>query len=496
MKRILLVFPNQLFENHPLLGECDQVLLIEEFLFFREFDFHQLKLVFHRASMKRYYKRLAGMGKVIRYIESGEPGSDIRDDFYGEFKDCEILVIDPVDNWLLKRLKHMANKFGALLTVYDTPLFINSQTDNRNYQIGKKRYFQTDYYQYFRKKYQILIDDSGAYLGGRLSFDDENRKKLPKGVVVPKLGLFEADEIVIAAKNYIMNKFSQNPGSPNMIDEMGFYATDFETCDIWFEDFLKNRFLHFGAYEDAISWEENHEILYHSGLALYMNVGLLLPNYVVHRAISFGLENEIPMASIEGFVRQILGWREFVRHVYEAKGVFQRTFNFWGFKRKIPSSFYRGETGIEPVDLAIKKVLKMGYNHHIERLMILGNFMLLCEFDPDEVYRWFMEMYIDSYDWVMVPNVYGMIAFADGGLMTTKPYISGSNYLLKMSSMKKGAAWQQVWDALFWRFMDKHRQVFAGNMRMNMLLKNWDNRDEKVRKSMIMMAEDFLEKLN
>ena len=164
-----------------------------------------------------------------------------------------------------------------------------------------------------------------------------------------------------------------------------------------------------------------------------MNVGFISPNKVISRSIDFSNKNNIPINSTEGFVRQILGWREFIRGVYISKGSYERSLNFWKFKRKIPVSFYTGNTGIEPIDISIKKVLKTGYLHLIERLMVLGNFMLLCEFDPDEVYRWFMELFIDSYDWVMVPNVYGMSQFADGGLMSTKPYISGSNYIYKMS---------------------------------------------------------------
>lgn len=166
------------------------------------------------------------------------------------------------------------------------------------------------------------------------------------------------------------------------------------------------------------------------------------------------------MNSLEGFVRQVLGWREFIRGIYHVVGSKQRTTNYWGFTRKIPQSFYDGTTGIVPLDNVIQKLVKTGYSHHIERLMVLSNFMLLCEFDPDEVYRWFMEMYIDAYDWVMVPNVYGMGQFADGGLMCTKPYISGSNYVLKMSDYKKDGKWTEIWDGLFWRFMHVHRDFF------------------------------------
>jgi deoxyribodipyrimidine photolyase-related protein len=154
-----------------------------------------------------------------------------------------------------------------------------------------------------------------------------------------------------------------------------------------------------------------------------------------------------------------------------------------------------GTTGIVPVDDAIQKLRKTAYNHHIERLMILGNFMLLCEFDPDEVYKWFMEMYIDAYDWVMVPNVYGMTQFADGGIMTTKPYISGSNYIRKMSNYPKGV-WEEIWDALFWRFMHVHRSFFLKNPRLGMLIKSFDKMPKEKQHKLITTANNYLEKLN
>jgi deoxyribodipyrimidine photolyase-related protein len=209
-------------------------------------------------------------------------------------------------------------------------------------------------------------------------------------------------------------------------------------------------------------------------------VGLLTPDFVIDEAMAFASHNDIPLNSLEGFVRQIVGWREFIRAVYELKGTEERTKNYWKFKRKIPASFWNGTTEIEPIDLTIKKVLETGYCHHIERLMVLGNFMLLCEFDPDEVYRWFMELFIDAYDWVMVPNVYGMSQFADGGLMASKPYISGSSYVLKMSHYKKGD-WCDTWDALFWEFMNKQRAFFSSNPRLGMLLKTYDKMSEEKR---------------
>ena len=209
----------------------------------------------------------------------------------------------------------------------------------------------------------------------------------------------------------------------------------------------------------------------------------------------FSKKNNIPINSVEGFIRQIIGWREFIRGVYYSKGTEERLKNFWGFKRKIPNSFYDGTTGIEPVDDTIKKVLKSGYANHIERLMILGNFMVLCEFDPDDVYKWFMELFIDSYDWVMVPNVYGMSQYADGGIMSTKPYISSSNYICKMSDYKKGD-WSHVWDGLFWNFMDKHREFFLKNPRMRMLVSSFDKMDHSKKETLLNSAFEFLNTLD
>ena len=180
-----------------------------------------------------------------------------------------------------------------------------------------------------------------------------------------------------------------------------------------------------------------------------------------------------------------------MRAIYELEGRRERSQNFWGFDRSIPPSFWDASTGIPPVDTVIRRVLQTGYCHHIERLMVLGNFMLLCEFDPDEVYRWFMELFIDAYDWVMVPNVYGMSQFADGGLMSTKPYISGSNYIRKMSDYASGD-WCEVWDGLYWRIIDKHLDYFKNNRRTAMMASNWLRQDTHKKKSHLAVAEDFL----
>ncbi len=203
--------------------------------------------------------------------------------------------------------------------------------------------------------------------------------------------------------------------------------------------------------------------------------------------------DEVPINSREGFIRQVIGWREYMRGVYLHLGRRQRTSNYWNHQRPVPAAFYDGTTGIEPVDTVIHRVLKYAYCHHIERLMVLGNFMLLCEICPNAIYRWFMELFIDAYDWVMVPNVYGMSQFADGGLITTKPYISGSAYILKMSGFQRGP-WCEIWDALYWRFIDKHRSFFKSNPRMSVMVAQCERMGLKLQQHH-RVADKFLERL-
>lgn len=335
------------------------------------------------------------------------------------------------------------------------------------------------------------MDDEQQPIGGKWTYDTENRKKYPKGKIPPEVHFPAPSDFWDEAIEYTERHFGDNPG--RISKERWYPVTHLEAAD-WFEQFLALRFYDFGVYEDAIVKEDS--ILNHSVLSPLINVGLILPEEVVDKSLAFALKEDIPLNSTEGFIRQIIGWREFIRGMYLCKGSYSRTRNFWNFDRKIPDCFYDGTTGIEPIDQTINKVLNTGYCHHIERLMILGNFMLLCEFDPDEVYQWFMEMFIDAYDWVMVPNVYGMSQFADGGTFATKPYVGGSNYIKKMSNYTKGH-WEKIWDGLFWRFIDKHQDFFLSNPRTSMLANTFNRMSGEKQKNHLKNAGMFIQdKLN
>ncbi len=492
MSTINLLFPHQLFEDNPLTQNDHDIYLIEEYLFFRQFQFHKQKIAFHRASMKAFEAHLHNLGKKVIYIESRNELSDIRN-LLPALKEKgveQILYINPTDNWLEKRLSGGLSDNNLKFTEFENPLFLNTRQDlHPFFRADKKKFFQTKFYINERKKRNILLDEEGNPLGGKWSFDTENRKKFPAKKSPPSISYPESNPFYEEAKVYVKKYFNTNPG---ILTDYPLYPIDFKSTKAWFRQFLEMRFDFFGHYEDAIVSETS--ILHHSVLTPMLNVGLISPGEVVEQSLDHAKGANIALNSTEGFVRQIIGWREFIRGIYEVKGTEERNRNFWNFKRKIPPSFYQGTTGILPIDQTIKKVLNTGYCHHIERLMVLGNFMLLCEFDPDEVYKWFMELFIDAYDWVMVPNIYGMSQFADGGLMATKPYISGSNYLKKMSNYKNGA-WQEIWDALFWRFMDVHRDFFLQNPRLGMLVRTYDKMTEEKKHHLVRTATEYLDNL-
>ena len=489
--KIGFIFPHQLYENNPFIEECDEVYIIEEDLFFKQFNFHKQKIAFHRASMKFYESCLLNNIVKVIYIESKNELSDVRKliHYLKENKATSLSYIDPTDDWLERRIVKECKSVQLKAIKWKSPQFINSSEDIASFFATKNRMFQTDFYKFQRIKNRILLENHDKPMGGKWTFDDENRLKYPKDKLPPATSFMESNKFTSEAILYTEKEFPYNYGQ---VSSSHLYPVTFDESRKWFDDFLKFRFSEFGAYEDAIVSSEY--VLHHSILTPMLNVGLLTPDYIIHSTIDYAENHEIPLNSLEGFIRQIMGWREFIRAVYELKGREERTKNYWGFTRKIPPSFWTGTTGIEPIDRTIIKVLETGYCHHIERLMVLGNFMLLCEFDPNEVYRWFMELFIDAYDWVMVPNVYGMSQFADGGLMATKPYISGSNYLMKMSDYKKGD-WQPVWDGLFWRFMHVHRDFFLQNPRLGMLVRTFDKMDINKQKAHIENAEKFIKSL-
>jgi deoxyribodipyrimidine photolyase-related protein len=475
-----IIYPHQLYDKkivQSFVSDLDIIFLVEEFLYFKYFDFHPLKIKFHQDSMhayklelEEYFEKNSIKSPKIIYIKSEELASTEKliDILKEKYKISEIVTHDPTDDWLKTKTEKYIDKINKLeesedrkidIKYLNSPNFIFNESEIREYfapdKNGKVTFFMNSFYINARKKLNILLEENGDPVGGKWNYDAENRKKIPNGEATPSEEDFE---------------WKYTRGDAEKVLEI----------------FLKEKFSNFGDYEDAIVADKN--FLYHSTISTYLNVGLLDPKEVVKKALAYYEKNKnnpnknkiVKLATVEGFVRQIIGWREYMRAVYVLKGREIRNKNFFNFDRKendLPYTFWTGDTGNIVIDTTIKKTIKYAYNHHIERLMILGNYMLLKEYNPNHVYKWFMEMYIDAYDWVMVPNVYSMSQYADGGIITTKPYVSGSSYVLKMSDYdkKEGGAfsvtWALEWDNLYWDFIYKNREKFKNNFRMAMMVK-------------------------
>lgn len=458
--KIFIIFPNQLFEDIGELKKFDKIAIIYENLFFEQFNFHKTKIAYHIATT-RFYSDYLNKNNIKSEI------IDLRkkDDFELFFRDSSqiyssITYYDTVDFLLEKRINRFSEKYNILTNKLDSQNFIlkNSQLDEL--KPNKNNYFQTDFYIKMRKMSGILME-YGKPIGGKWTYDAENRKKIPKGTYIPQAKKFQQNEYRKQAIDFVNENYPNNYGD----FALEYYPINFDEANYHLEQFIENNLINFGPYQDAILREGVFN--YHSNLSAVLNIGLLTPYKIIKKIIEAHTDLHIPLNSIEGFIRQVIGWREFIRMVYVQKGVQQRTSNHFNHNRILDERFWNGTVGIEPLDDSIRKTLKYGYTHHIERLMILGNFMLINEIHPDEVYKWFMSLSIDAYDWVMVPNVYGMSQYADGGLITTKPYFSGSNYILKLSDYSKGN-WSEIWDALYWRFIFEHKQEFDKNPRMNL----------------------------
>ena len=231
--------------------------------------------------------------------------------------------------------------------------------------------------------------------------------------------------------------------------------------------------------------------MFHSALSPYLNLGLITPDIIMQKVMNFHHAKGVRLNSLEGFIRQIIGWREFMRGIYQNYNKEMENGNFFKHSRKMKISFYNGTTGLDPLDHSIKNADKYGWSHHIERLMILSNIMNLCEVEPKSVYKWFMEMFVDSSDWVMVPNVYGMGLFSDGGIFATKPYICGSSYFMKMMDFKRGS-WCNIMDGLYWRFIDRNRKFFLKNPRLSMMVRIFDKMKEDRKKLILSEADKFI----
>ena len=366
-----------------------------------------------------------------------------------------------------------------------SPMFLTSRTEFKDYLSNTKKPFMANFYKLQRKKNNFLMDENNKPIGGKWSFDEENRKKIPREINFPQK--FQASETKHTKhlKKIVEEKFKNHVGST---DNFWICTTRKEA---WgkFNYFIKEKINLFGDYEDAVDQRDN--FLFHSSLSPIMNLGLITPGEVVEKLKK--IIGKVKINSLEGYFRQIAGWREFIKGVYQSYDErFEKT-NFFNHKRLMKKSWYDGSTGLLPLDYSINNASSYAWTHHIERLMIQANVMNLCEIEPANVYKWFMEHYMDSSEWVMYPNVFGMGLFSDGGIFSTKPYICGSSYFRKMMDFKKGE-WCDILDGLYWRFISNNINFFGKNPRLSMMVRVLEKMNEDRKKKIIELANMFIEK--
>ena len=490
---LLLILGNQLFPiEHIKKTKVKKIFMAEDFSLTTYHKHHKLKILMFLWAMRQYRDELVENGYTVYYhsIEDVNFKISYEDKLLAVIKNYKIEIINYFeieDHFFEDIFNKFIFKNKIQTKLIQNPMFLLSRAKFVEFAHTQKNLIRmASFYQKMRIKMSILIDENTRPIGGKWSYDEENRKKIPVNVVIPEKPSLINNNDINDLKNKINSIFKDHPGSVDCL----WMPTNRQEALKWMDKFFKTKFHNFGIYEDAII--DNNNFLFHSALSPIVNMGLLTPDEIIQKAIKFSKEESIPLNSLEGFIRQIIGWREFIRGIYHYKGREEKKSNFWQHNRRLTSDWYEGTTGIKPLDDVIKDCLKYGYTHHIPRLMIVCNIMNLCRIHPDEIYNWFMEMFVDSSDWVMVPNVYGMGTFADGGIFATKPYSCGSNYILKMSNYKRGN-WCEIVDGLYWKFMSDNLSFFKSNHRLSILARSLDKMN-KVKKDMIFeKATEFIE---
>ncbi len=486
--KLFLVLGNQLFNPKYLKKYFKYTFYMSEDYDLCTFQkHHKLKILLFLSSMRSYRDELKKNGIKVIY-------NDCTTDFkktyekklekvIKEKKVKEISFFEIEDIFFEKRLKSFLKRKNIVLNEVKSPMFLTSREEFKEYLNKTKKPFMANFYKINRAKLNILMNKDGTPAGGKWSFDEENRKKLPTTVKIPKSLEFKNTSHTVNLKKFIEINFKNHPGFTNRF----WFPTTRDQGHKALDDFLKNKINLFGDYEDTVSKKSN--ILFHSALSPIINLGLITPMEILEKIKK--IQNKVKINSLEGYVRQIIGWREFMRGIYQNFDKQMENSNFFNHKKKMKISWYNGTTGLEPLDHSIENALKYGWSHHIERLMILANIMNLCQINPKEVYKWFMEMFVDSSDWVMAPNIYGMGLFSDGGIFATKPYICGSSYFLKMMDFKKGD-WCNTMDGLYWNFINNNRKFFLKNPRLSMMVRIFDKMKSERKTLILKAAQKFI----
>ena len=467
--------------------------------------YHQIKLVLVYSAMRHYARDLREAGWQVDYYPLEEDltfETALRKHLH-KHKPGKILLAEPNSFFEIDALTRLGRKLKVPVEMVPSTQFLLPRGDFQDWAKGSKRLLMEHHYRRMRQSFGFLIDKDGKPAGGQWNYDPENRETFASwkraGAPTGDTPLHEKPDAITREVMALIER--EFPGHPGQASGM-WLPVDRKGALEWLHVFVEERLPRFGIYEDMMAEEE--PFLFHSLLSPFLNLGLLTPRECVEAALKAYERGKAPLNSVEGFTRQIIGWREFIHGVYWLRGPEYRDLNGLGAERPLPSWLYTGETEMNCLHHVVKQTLDLGWNHHIQRLMVLGNFFLIAGIRPQEALRWFLEMYVDAFDWVMAANVIGMALHADGGFMATKPYAATSGYIRKMSNYCKGCRYDPdkktgpeacPFNYLYWNFMDQHLDKFAENIRMKALLSGWMKRSDQEKDAVRESARKFLETL-
>ena len=483
----------------------DGLLFIESRQTFGKLPYHRHRLMLMLSAMRHFAAERADEGWKVEYHKLADT-PEMHSALLRHCETCapsEILITQPNNYDERLALGSLLKKLECPLHIIPTTQFLCSEEDFTELAQGKKRLLMENFYREMRRRTGLLMESDGKPTGGEWNYDSENRATLrdwkKAGSPLPEpLPRPKQDAITREVGRDLETYFPKPPGQ---VDDFALPVTREESL-AWFKHFIEKRLLQFGTWQDLMVQGEPD--MFHSIISPMLNIGLLDPLECAKAAESAYLNSRAPLHAVEGFIRQIIGWREFVNGVYWLKMPGYQEVNGLEAERPLPSFFYDGKTDLNCLHETLKEVLKGGFNHHIQRLMILGNFLLLAGVKPREALRWFNEMYIDAHDWVMAANLLGMALHADGGFMATKPYAAGGAYIHKMSNYCEGCAYSPdiksgagacPFNLLYWNFYEIHRERFANNPRTAMMVRSWMKRSAEERAAIVTQSKAFLESL-
>ncbi len=502
MSRLVLVLGDQLSAGLASLKAADKardvVVMAEVADEAGYVPHHPKKIALIFAAMRKFAVRLRGDGWNVRYARLDDP--DNAGSICGELLRraeetgaSEVIATEPGEWRLINALQHCPLKVRLL----EDDRFIASHAEFDHWAEGRKALRMEYFYRDMRRKTGLLMEGDTP-VGGQWNFDHDNRKPAREEVTHVPIR-FEPDDVAEEVLDLVETRFSDNFGT---LRPFGF-ATDRDQALRALRHFVDHALPRFGDYQDAML--DGDRFLYHSLLSAYINIGLLNPMEVCQEVENAYEKGDIPINAAEGFIRQIIGWREYVRGIYFREGADYPTRNKLNHKRKLPNLYWGAETRMRCVAKAVAQTRDEAYAHHIQRLMVTGNFGLLAGIDPGALHEWYLSVYIDAFEWVEAPNTVGMSQFADGGIIASKPYVSSGNYINKMSDHCRHCAYSVTkktgegacpFNLLYWHFMDRHRDRFEGNPRMAQMYRTFDRMDADKRETILTEAQGFLDRMD